>query len=374
MGKNILMYAGDKVSYFDTENIEHKIVLMTNKNIKQIASSSTITLICEDTKFGTNLHYWIDHYKNIYPILKIKAKIKQITCMGSNFLYLTEEGDLFFAKRIYNSSKESTTNSLTPTLIMIDPNIKEIASGAAHTLILKHNGELLGFGNNRSKQLENSNQDDLATITMIMNDPNIDKIFCGACYSLILKKTGELQLLGKLIIDDTREQIRSNHLSTFTNSSNIKQISCGSEHVMILKENNDLIVFGSNHHGQLGLAYNIDVFKPTILMTNDNIEIISCYYDYSLIYMKDGSLLQFGSQCVSKNKPNKPTWIGKYENLSLLYSESLIKNWTVEKHRNFPDSFKEGILTFMMYLRENRNKTGLRIPKFVLFEIIKKTI
>jgi hypothetical protein len=47
--------------------------------------------------------------------------------------------------------------------------------------------------------------------------------------------------------------------------------------------------------------------------------------------------------------------------------------WTKDNHKHFPKQFKIQIETFLNCLKRNQQKTGIKIPKFVLFEIIKKT-
>ena len=95
---------------------------------------------------------------------------------------------------------------------------------------------------------------------------------------------------------------------------------------MILKENSDVLVFGCNHYGQLGLGHNNNVNKPTLLM-------------------HDVKLLQ----------GNKP-----------------IIKWSPENHGKFRKTFRNSILYFLLVHKRNQINTGLKIPKFVLFEIFKQ--
>ena len=77
-----------------------------------------------------------------------------------------------------------------------------------------------------------------------------------------------------------------------------------------------------------------------------------------------------------KNR-NEFTFILKDENeLNLSWSSSNLIPliWSPENHKFFPNDFKKRIETFYLSLKKIQFKTGIKIPKFVIFEIIKFTI
>ena len=71
---------------------------------------------------------------------------------------------------------------------------------------------------------------------------------------------------------------------------------------MIYKENRDLLVFGDNKCGQLGLDDIINRNKPTLLNNDENIRMISCINDYSLIFKQNGNLLGCGDLEIFEEK------------------------------------------------------------------------
>ena len=77
-----------------------------------------------------------------------------------------------------------------------------------------------------------------------------------------------------------------------------------------------------------------------------------------------------------KHKPeNESTGKLKDENIESFNGENLFENeWNPKDHILFPSSFQKRILYFVLFLKRNQISSGLKIPKFVLFEIIKKTI
>eukprot|EP01091_Cochliopodium_minus_P013291 TRINITY_DN4247_c0_g1_i1.p1 TRINITY_DN4247_c0_g1~~TRINITY_DN4247_c0_g1_i1.p1 ORF type:complete len:316 (-),score=72.14 TRINITY_DN4247_c0_g1_i1:58-1005(-) len=79
------------------------------------------------------------------------------------------------------------------------------------------------------------------------------------------------------------------------NDRSVMTISCGASHSLIYKKNGELFVFGDNSNGQLGLGQKIfSVDKPTLLMTNPTIEIVSVGQIHTILYTSNGDLLGFG--------------------------------------------------------------------------------
>ena len=221
-----------------------------------------------------------------------------------------------------------------PKLMMKDENIKMISCGSYHSIILKKNGELFVFGNHKNGRLglgKDIKEDQLIPKLMVVDD-KIELIICGFSQNFIFKKNGELigfgfNSSGQLGIGNNENQFIPKLVMI---DKEIKSISCGSHHSMILKENGEVFVFGYNYYGQLGIGNNENQNKPILLMKDDSI--------------------------------------------SILIGGKSMMEWSHENHIHFPDSFKKRILLFVLFLKRNQIKTGLKIPKFVLFEIIKKTI
>ena len=109
------------------------------------------------------------------------------------------------------------------------------------------------------------------------------------------------------------------------NAVQIREIACGYYHTMILQENGNVLIFGANNHGQLGLGHDNDINTPTLVMSN--IKQLSGYFP--------------------------------------------INKWNSENHYRFSATFRNRIYYFLLVHKRNQINTGLKIPKFVLFEIFK---
>ena len=145
----------------------------------------------------------------------------------------------------------------------------------------------------------------------------------------------------------------------------------------IFSFNNSVYVFGHNDYGQLGLGHNNHINKPTLLMQDPTIKSICCGYSHSMILKENGELFVFGGNSYGQlgfghnNAINKPTLLmtNKTINFHQIQQTSII--WNHNNHTFYPKEFKERIYTFTLYLKRNQVNTKLKIPKFVLFEIIK---
>ena len=361
--------------------------LMDGQDIKSICCGIYHSMILKNNGdlmvFGDNSHgqLGLENVNNVNKptLLMNSLEIKSIHCGASLSMILMENGELFvFGKTIHGNENK-------PTLLMKEQHIKLISCGHAFSMMLKNNGELLVFGNNYACDfgIKSSNEfvdfDAHVTIpTVLMIDPNIKSISCGYKNILILKNNGDLYVCGvnnygQLGLGHTNNVCKPTLLM---HDPEIKLICSGFDHSMVLKNNGDLLVFSDNEYGQLGLENNKDkMIIPTLLMNDNTIENIHCGADHSMILKNNGELYVCGDneygQLGLGHKENvfKPTLL--MTNKTIKFYNSMPTQWTSENHKNCAPSFKQRIIAFVLFLKRNQMKTGLKIPKFVLFEIIK---
>jgi len=314
-------------------------LLMEDLDVKQIATGPHHTLMLKNNGelfvFGSNCKSQLGLGHNITftyepMLLMTDLEIKLICCGDCHSMVLKNNGELlvfgFNSKGRLGFGDCINEHVRIPTLLMKDSKIKSICCGAGHSMILKNNGEVFVFGLNRNGQLGlgnyNSIKSNKTSPRVLMKDPTITLISCGSTFLMILKNNGELLIYGN----------NSKEPRVLMNDSKIRSIFSGAEHAMILKNNDELFVFGENSYCQLGLGthtgYNLDI--PKLLMKDQNIEI-------------------FGDNAT--------------------YLE-----WSCKNHNSFSKEFQQRIHTFLLFLKRNQMKTGLKIPKFVLFEIIKYVV
>ena len=83
-----------------------------------------------------------------------------------------------------------------PYLMMNDNTITQISCGGEHTLMLKQNGSLFGFGNNEYGQLGTGNNENQNEPKLILKDIEISQIHCGSFHSIFLRQNGNVYSFG----------------------------------------------------------------------------------------------------------------------------------------------------------------------------------
>lgn len=116
----------------------------------------------------------------------------------------------------------------------------------------------------------------------------------------------------------------------FVMKEDFKMIATGGQHAFLLKKNGELLAFGNNIYHQTGLHSQVfeGVLTPTLLL--------------------------------------------KDENLSIILSGVARKKWLPHKHSFFPKNFQTCVLYLLLVLGRKQTETGIKIPKFIRYEIIKR--
>ena len=156
----------------------------------------------------------------------------------------------------------------------------------------------------------------------------------------------------------------------------IRQIACGGLHTVILRDNNDILVFGYNDDGQLGLGHYDNQNTPQTLMQGIAIRQIACGCNHTIILQDNNDVLVFGCNKTGQlglghnDDQNKPVTL--MQNVKQIEGYNVDIKWSSENHHQFSTTFRNRIHCFLLIYKRNQNSTGLKIPKFVLFEIFKK--
>ena len=176
--------------------------------------------------------------------------------------------------------------------------IKQIACGGYHTVILKTDGSLYSCGNNGGGQLGIGTVTDNPTFTQVTTNISNDvkEVACGSTYTFILKNDGSIWACGEGGYGHLGLGSGGNK-TTFTKvTTNVKQIACGSGHTFILKNDGSVWACGDNYYGQLGLGSTDNKYTFTRVTTNINNDVkqIACGDDFTFILKNDGSIWACG--------------------------------------------------------------------------------
>jgi len=166
----------------------------------------------------------------------------------------------------------------------------------------------------------------------------------------------------------------------------IKQVVCGQYFTVLLSFEGEVFSCGENDKGQLGLGHTQRQMIPILMMKDEQVTDLFCGNDHCFLFKMNGDLLGWGTnirgqlglgntQSSQKSwmEENKPVLVLNDPTLESVNGRKLQLQWRPEKHSRYPSAFRQRILTFVLSLKVFHQKTALKLPKFLLFEIIKKS-
>ena len=224
--------------------------------------------------------------------------VKQIACGEYHTFILKNDGSVWSCGN--NGQGQlglgDTTNRTTFTQVTtnINNDVKQIACGRDHTIIIKNDGSIWGCG--ASVQLGLGDTVSSYTFTQVTTNINYDvkQIACGRYYTFILKNDGSVWSCGRngqgyLGLGDNTNRNTFTKVTTNINND-VKQIACGNEHTFILK--NDGSVWSCGASGQLGLGdtTNKTTFTQVTTNINNDVKQIACVKYHTFILKNDGSI------------------------------------------------------------------------------------
>ena len=153
----------------------------------------------------------------------------------------------------------------------------KIVGAYNHTIALKSNGTLLGWGDNGYDQLGLGDSIDYVTVpTLIDGADDIVDITAGEYHTIALKSDGTLLVWG----DNGEgqlglgEDIGEDEFPTpLTGVTDIIAITAGDYHTLALKSDGTLLGWGNNSNGQLGVGDKEDRHTPTPVPIAENIRV-----------------------------------------------------------------------------------------------------
>ncbi|XP_061191320.1 probable E3 ubiquitin-protein ligase HERC4 [Saccostrea echinata] len=199
----------------------------------------------------------------------------------------TDEGNVLSPKEI-------------PSLQKLE--IKEIACGEKHTLIVTKGGELYSCGSNEHGELGHSKPRSKAELVTSLSSMHVTQAKAGSGYSVVITTAGEVfswgrndtgQLgRGKLSNEEQRKPKLIKTLAVYT----VVQISCGSSHCLALTDDGRLFSWGCNKYGQLGLgtSNSHDTPQQIISLKGIPVALVAVGGNHSFILSCSGAVFGWG--------------------------------------------------------------------------------
>ena len=243
--------------------------------------------------------------------------------------------------------------------------IIQIASGYDFVFLLTSDNKTYSCGSNENRALgiNDNNTAFLSSFTETEISINVKQIACGYNHAMILKTDGEVCTCGSNLYYQLGLDTTSSNVNIFTyvpNVTDVEYIACGGNTSFFIKSDGSLWGCGNNREGQLGLPiseYPVEV-NTFIQVQNSNLTNIKeliCGKNTTFIIREDGKM--FASGMYKQNNtctglPNNLEEVNFFEDVS--YDDLIIDGSTAYVNSEATDFFQEGVLYSYM---NNSDKT-----------------
>ncbi|MDD2421040.1 MAG: hypothetical protein PHU78_02660, partial [Heliobacteriaceae bacterium] len=183
---------------------------------------------------------------------------------------------------------------------------KHVASGRWHSLGVKNDGTVWGWGNNEKSQLGNMSSQPHSSPVQIPNLQDMTAVACGEFFSLALDKDGYVWAWG----NNTDNELGRGSQEPSSNTpqrvkgqggggylDNVKAIACGRFHGLALKYDGTVWAWGIGNDGNLGNGedYSDEIYPVQVLNLSD-VKSIEAGDHFSLALKNDGTVWAWGSR------------------------------------------------------------------------------
>ena len=237
---------------------------------------------------------------------RIMNSIKAVSAGGTHTMIMKTDGTLWG----FGDGEEGQLGSgvREGSLVPVKPDLNattyslvaDVAAGATHTVVRQKDGTLRTWGENSFGALGiNSNMTFHPTPVVPKSATGayfsgVKAVYAGDGYTMALKDDNTLWAFGNNLygrLGDGSTMARRHPVEIM---ADVKEVSLGSYHSLILKTDGTLWSCGNNGHGRLGNRESgTQVLSPVQVM--DNVKSVSAGYDHSLVVKNDSSLWVFGN-------------------------------------------------------------------------------
>lgn len=218
-----------------------------------------------------------------------------------------EYGQLGNGSDYYTDGSDAT--KFSPVNIAPGSTWESVATGWFHTVAIKSDGTLWGWGNNEKGQLGNGTTIDKNLPQQIGTDNDWVYISCGQFSTFALKTNGTLWACGDNLNGQLGDgtNINKHNLIQIGTNTNWKSIEAGWYHTLGLKTDGSIWGWGKNVFGQVGDNTVVDKNIPTQIGNSTNWENISASMYHSLAIRSNGTLWAWGGNSFAQLGNNSTT-------------------------------------------------------------------
>ncbi|KAJ1478583.1 regulator of chromosome condensation 1/beta-lactamase-inhibitor protein II, partial [Baffinella frigidus] len=184
--------------------------------------------------------------------------------------------------------------------------VRDLACGLAHTVLVTEGGEVLAWGENKYSQCGTSGTTPVARPVFLgaLLGVRIRSVACGGAHSAVISETGKIYSWGMgasgQLGHGARAQVAlPTPIAALSAGTRILATTCGFGHTLIVTEAGSLLACGWNSSGQCGTAGGSDALVPTEIRLpgRATVQHASCGAGtwHSAVVTHAGALYTFGS-------------------------------------------------------------------------------
>ncbi|MDR1532338.1 MAG: hypothetical protein LBS62_09180 [Clostridiales bacterium] len=175
--------------------------------------------------------------------------------------------------------------------VSVGANGLDSSPAGSHTLVIKSDGSLWAWGNNRAGQLGDGTEENRLTPVKIMDD--VTAVSAFDAHNLAVKSDGSLWAWGGNWAGQLGDGTTEDKLTPVKIMEGVAAVSgSGTSHMFVVKQDGSLWAWGNNNCGQLGDGTTEDKLIPVKIM--DGVTSASAGNRHILAVKSDGSLWAWG--------------------------------------------------------------------------------
>lgn len=174
--------------------------------------------------------------------------------------------------------------------------IVAIAGGAYHSLAIRNDGTVWGWGYNGSGELGNGNNTNSTVPVQVSGLTDVKAIACGNSFSLALRNDSTVWAWGSNLEGELGNGTNTGSYFAVQVSGLTKVIAIagGVHHSLALKNDGTVWTWGYNVYGQLGNGTNTDSNIPVQVSSLSGIVAVAAGYGHSLAMKNNGTVWDWG--------------------------------------------------------------------------------
>jgi alpha-tubulin suppressor-like RCC1 family protein len=248
---------------------------------------------------------------NINPIpnnIPLITNVKSIACGFEHLILLLNNGTLYSCGTnlygnlgILTNSGRITANP-TPQLIPDIANVSDITCGIYHTVVLTEDQKVYTFGLNQSGQLASptnyGNSSANSVPYLVPNTDNIISIGAGGAHTILLQRNGQIKLFGsgqQGQLGNSQSDVQLFFEEVVIDNLLIAKSGPTAHHSIFVLGNTKIKSCGYNNYGQLGVGNPSIIFNSTPIESLYNgIVDVACGSQHTLTLQSTKEVCSFG--------------------------------------------------------------------------------